>query len=446
MMPLQEMSAVKSGEAERSVAQPPVKVVHVITRDEGGGGRAAFRLNSGLNRVGCDARLFVGTKIHPDPRTVVFRPSSDAGAKLRRAIYRARARVRNRAIAGRDEEWNWDIDCQRGIDPLAQLPGADLYNLHTISNFVDYAAFLPAVTAKAPVVWTFHLMAPFTGGCSNSFGCERYQQECGACPMLHSTDENDLSHRLWSAKQRIYSAISATRLHLVCPSQWMRGQLSRSSLMGRFPATVIPNGLDTDAYAPRDRRFARETLGIPPEAKVLLFISQHTLRWKGKGFDLLLEMLRRMNRPRNLHLVTLGQDCTFDIPVPHRHIGHLFDDRVLSMVYSAADLFITPSLQDNFPNVALEAISCGTPVVGFEVGGIPEIVRNNQTGEVVPVGDVDALGGAVERLLGDDAGRQEFSRRCREVAVREFSNVLQGERYLKLYREMLAGGPEVRRT
>jgi glycosyltransferase involved in cell wall biosynthesis len=112
------------------------------------------------------------------------------------------------------------------------------------------------------------------------------------------------------------------------------------------------------------------------------------------------------------------------------------------MVYSAADLFITPSLQDNFPNVALESISCGTPVVGFEVGGIPEIVRNNQTGAVVPVGDVAALGQAVERLLGDDAARQELSRRCREVALREFSHLLQAERYLKLYREMLAGaGP-----
>jgi glycosyltransferase involved in cell wall biosynthesis len=415
----------------------PMKAIHIITRDEGGGGRAAHRLVDGLNRAGGDAALYVGTKIHPDPRTVVFQPRTDAAAKIRRALYRAKARMRYAKTTGRNEEWNWDIDCQRAADPVAQLPQADLYHLHTISNFVDYAALLPAVTAMHPAVWTLHLMAPFTGGCSNSFGCERYAEQCGACPMLHSQNDGDLSHRLWQEKQLIYSAIPSEKLHLVCPSQWMRGQLARSSLMGRFPASVIPNGLDLDSYAPRDKGFARDTLGIPRGAKVLLFITQHSLRWKGKGFSLLLEVLRAMQHLPDLVLLTLGQDCTFDIPIQHRHLGHLFDDRILSMVYSAADLFITPSLQDNFPNVALESIACGTPVVGFHVCGIPEIVRNDETGVTVPVGDVEAMREATETLLKDDAARGELSQRCRAVAVKEFSNTLQGERHLQLYRQLL---------
>jgi glycosyltransferase involved in cell wall biosynthesis len=344
--------------------------------------------------------------------------------------------MRYAGVPGRNEEWNWDIDCQRGADPLAQLPPADIYHVHTISNFADYAALLPAVTALRPAVWTMHLMAPFTGGCSNSFGCERYERQCGACPMLNSQSEDDLSRRLYLEKQKIYGHIPVEKLHLVCPSQWMRGQLSRSSLMGRFPASVIPNGLDTDAYAPRDKGPARDTLGIPRDAKVLLFVTQHSLQWKGKGFGLLLEMLRAMEKFPNLYLLTLGQDCTFDIPVHHRHLGHLFDDRMLSMVYSAADIFITPSLQDNFPNVALESIACGTPVVGFHVCGIPEIVRNGETGLTVPVGDIGAMRAGVEHLLTDDAARQKLSRRCREVALKEFSNTLQAERYLQLYREL----------
>jgi glycosyltransferase involved in cell wall biosynthesis len=420
-----------------------MKVVHVITGDEGGGGKAAYRLNRGLNLLGCDSSMYVGSKLHPDPRTVVFKPPGDIAAKFRRLVYRTRDRIRARSP--HDATWGWDHECQRGADPVKQLPEADLYNAHTLTNFLDYAAFWPAIPLKRPVVWTLHLMVAFTGGCSNSFGCDRFQQRCGACPMLHSHNERDLSRQVWNDKQAMYSRIPAERLHLVCPSNWLRGQLSRSSLLSRFPASAIPNALDIQAYAPRDKSFARRTLGLPADARVLLFVSQHSLAEKAKGFDLLMTMLAQMDRPRNLHLVTLGPDFPFQVDIPHRHLGHIFDDHVLSMIYSAADLFITPSLQDNFPNVVLEAIACGTPVVGFAIGGIPEIVRKGLTGEVVPAGDIRELRNAVEFLLREETVREQLSRSCREVAVREYSLEVQAARYLKIYTQMLGEpGPQVR--
>jgi glycosyltransferase involved in cell wall biosynthesis len=418
-----------------------MKVVHVITGDEGGGGRAAYRLTRGLNRIGCDANLYVASKFHSDPNTVVFQPPNDAGAKLRRLLFRVKTEIRNRTLGNREGALTWNHECQRGDEPVKQLPDADLYNVHTVSNFFNYSAFWPAITLKRPVVWTLHIMAAFTGGCGTSYGCERFQTQCGRCPMLHSTRENDFSRGVWNGKQRIYSRIPAPQLHLVCPSEWMKSQVSKSSLMGRFRATVIPNAVDTDSYAPRDRAFARETLGIPLDAKVLLFISQHSLSLKGKGFDLLLETLRQMDRPKKLYLLTLGPDCNFDVAIPHKHLGHIFDDNILSLIYSAADLFVTPSLEDNLPNVVMESIACGTPVVGFAAGGIPELVRKNQTGEVVPLGDVRELRLAVEYLLKEDALRQELSRTCREAAIREYGLVLQAERYSELYKEMLAEAP-----
>jgi len=414
-----------------------MKVVHVITGDEGGGGRAAYRLTRGLNLIGCDTTLYVASKFHHDPQTAVYRPSMDAGAKLRRLLYRAKTNMRNRAMRNREQTLVWNQECQRGNEPVKQLPPGDIYSVHTVSNFFNYSAFWPAVTMKAPVVWTLHLMSPFTGGCFTSYGCKRYQERCGQCPQIGSKKENDFSRAAWNDKRRIYSTIPAKNLHLVCPSDWMRRNVASSSLIGRFQATVIPNAVNTDTYAPRDRKFARETLGIPVDAKVLLFISQHSLSLKGKGFDLLVEMLRQMDRTKNLQLLTLGPDCNFDVSIPHRHLGHIFDDHVLSMIYSAADLFVTPSLEDNLPNVVMESIACGTPVVAFAAGGIPEMVRKNETGEVVPLGDVRELRAAVEYLLNEDGVRRALSRTCREVAVREYGLVLQAERYSKIYREML---------
>jgi glycosyltransferase involved in cell wall biosynthesis len=115
----------------------------------------------------------------------------------------------------------------------------------------------------------------------------------------------------------------------------------------------------------------------------------------------------------------------------------VFDDHLLSLIYSAADLFVTPSLEDNLPNVVMESIACGTPVVAFAAGGIPEMVRAGQTGEVAPLGDVRAMRTAVEYLLNEDGVRRGLSRTCREVAVSEYGLALQAERYVKLYREML---------
>ena len=414
-----------------------MKVVHVITGDEGGGGRAAYRLTKGLNLIGCDTTLYVASKFHPDPKTVVYRSPTNVGAKLGRLLFRMKTDIRNRAMGNREQTLVRNHECQRGDEPVKQLPAANLYSVHTVSNFFNYSAFWPAITMKTPVVWTLHLMSPFTGGCFTSYGCTRYQEQCGLCPQIDSKKENDFSRGVWNDKQRIYSKIPAENLHLVCPSDWMRRNVTSSSLMGRFQATVIPNAVNTETYAPRDRKFARETLGIPVDAKVLLFISQHSLSLKGKGFDLLLDMLSQMDRTKNLQLLTLGPDCNFDVAIPHRHLGHIFDDNVLSLIYSAADLFVTPSLEDNLPNVVMESIACGTPVVAFAAGGISEMVRKNLTGEVVPLGDVRELRMAVEYLLNEDAVRRALSRSCREVALREYGLVLQAERYLKIYREML---------
>jgi glycosyltransferase involved in cell wall biosynthesis len=156
-----------------------------------------------------------------------------------------------------------------------------------------------------------------------------------------------------------------------------------------------------------------------------------------KGLKELLAAIAQMPRPSRPVLVTIGAKAPEVAVTAHRHLGMIHDDAVLAQAYSAADAVIVPSLQENLPNTALEAIACGTPVVGFDVGGIPDIVRPDDTGLLAPAGDETALSAAIARLLDDRALRQRLSGNCRRVAVQEYDPRQQALRYLELYRSMV---------
>lgn len=417
-----------------------MRIVNVTTADEGGGGRAAFRLNSGLLRLGCDATLFVASKFHPSKATVVFRPEKNILGRVRRTARRClhnykKWRYRNQM----EPSWNIDHRCQRGADPLKQLPAADLINIHTLANFIDYEPFIRKV--RVPTVWTLHTMSPFTGGCTNSYGCQRFTESCGCCPLLESESPNDLSRDVFVEKQGIYR--HAKSLNLVAPSRWMAAEAERSSLFRQFPVTVIPNGIDTEVYTPHDRGFARKVLGIPPSARVLLFVTQHSVQYRLKGFSVLMEALLQLVGLKDLHLITLGSDALDEVPIRHTHFGHVFDDHLLSLIYSASNLFVLPSLFDNLPNVVIEAFACGIPVVAFDVGGVPDMVRPGVTGELAPRGDAGELGRKIAELLQNDSRREAMSEECRRVAVAEYSMVVQAERYLELYHRIVDEAKEI---
>lgn len=419
---------------------PPIRVLHLSTSDAGGAGRAARRLHVGLRRAGQPSTFFVAERHVEDPGVVAFDPGDGAGrgephpslAKVPAALME---RLRNRPA---NLGFFTDDRSEHGERILAQLPPADLVHLHWVSRFLDFPSFFAAVPARVPVVWTLHDMNPFTGGCHTSGGCERHRAECGACPQLASREEDDPSREIWRRKQSAYAHLRIERTRIVAPSRWMAAQARASSLLGRFRVEVIPNGVDTEVFAPRDRLAARAALGLPPDASVLLFVAEWT-DVPHKGFALLLDALRRLPRRDDLVLLSLGVlRRSVDVPFRHVHAGTIDNDRRLSEVYSAADLFTIPSLADNLPNTVMESLACGTPVVGFDVGGIPDMVRPGQTGALAPAGDVDSLAAAIEGLLADAPRRREMAETCRRVATSEYSLAQQADRVAALYRSLLA--------
>ena len=325
-------------------------------------------------------------------------------------------------------------------DACRQMPKAEVINLHWVAGFLDLGAFFDWLPAGMPLVWTLHDMGVFTGGCSQDLGCGKFTEQCGACPQLGSTDESDLTRDVWRRKKKYYSALHSKRLHIVTPSRWLGEQVNRSPLLSRFPRSVIPYGLDLEEFKPRDRRFSREVLGIPQEAKVILFVS-NGLHTHLKGFKYLVGALEGMRSSNGIFLSCLGFGSSPEIEkFPHVHIPSMTNDRSLSMVYSAADVFVLPSLADNLPNTMLEALACGTPVVGFATGGIPDGVRPGATGLLAKTGDSAELRTAILEMLGNDAKRAEMSANCRRIALAEYDLGLQTDRYMELYAEILRRG------
>ena len=414
---------------------PRVRVVHVIPS-----AGAAYRLHVGLRRLGTDSRMFVLESRIDDPYATTFLPPGDLFSRVRRRLRRgqlSRSMARYRSTRPAGYGWFFDDRSIHGGAMLDQLPPCDLVHLHATAGFVDYRAFFASVPRRVPVVRTLHDMAFFTGGCHHDWGCGKYTARCGACPQLGSHAEEDLSRQIWRRKHAALGVVPPGRLYCVTPSRWLAETAKRSALLRDVPISVIPLGVDTEQFRPRDRRAARDILGVPQDALAVLFLSDPIDRAE-KGFVLLAQALDALGRQANILLVSVGGGALpCKISTPHLRLERIHHERMLSMIYSAADLCVIPSVQDNFPYVALESLACGTPVVAFAVGGLPESVRPGITGRLVPPRDAGALGAAIRELLEQPAQRMEMGAQGRRVAVEEYALELQAQRYLALYETIL---------
>lgn len=420
-----------------------LRVVHVNTSDiRGGAARAAYRLHSALVNEGIASHIFAQKRKSHDPNVSALKPPTDwFHQKLRQ--FRSNRIIRDfsrySAVAGIDYDFFSDDRSAYCDEVIAQLPPCELINLHWISSFIDYRTFFREISRRRiPIVWTLHDMNPLTGGCHYNRGCERFLEECGACPQLKSSDSNDLSRQIWRRKQQALANLPDTGLHLVALSHWMADEARRSKLLNRFPISIIPNSLDTKVFAPRNRQAARDIFQIPSDLKIALFVAG-SLKDVRKGVNLLQQAMAFISREMpNVMFVSVGHaEWTADTRIPYLSLGAIDDDRLLSLAYSAADLFVIPSLQDNLPNTVMEALSCGTPVVGFAVGGIPDMVRPGITGALVPPNDAAALGSAIAELLNRPEHIAEMSIQCRQAALAEYCMDTQARRYQQLYHALL---------
>jgi glycosyltransferase involved in cell wall biosynthesis len=226
---------------------------------------------------------------------------------------------------------------------------------------------------------------------------------------------------------------------IVAPSRWMAGVAAASPLLKRFPVRIIPNGVDIDAFRPTPKPVAREALGICGDDPVVFF-SAVELSAVRKGGQVLVRALQILKQ-RAVRLQVLvagrgGEAWRAGCPYPVTALGSVADDRLMALAYSSADVFVLPTLAENLPNGILESMACGTPAVGFDVGGVPDLVRHGETGHLARVGDAEALAVGIATLVEDAELRARLGRRSREIVEREYSAALEARRFLELCQEI----------
>lgn len=419
-----------------------------LSRDDvtGGAARCAYRLHEGLQSIGVNSTMRVARRRGADPAVERWvRERSRLGVLPERLVGRRirRDRRRYRDTEPPDTELFSDDRVPGGAAPLDGLSGFDVVNVHWINGFVDYTALMRAAgNGASHFVWTLHDMNAFTGGCHYSGACRGFEAACGSCPQLGSSRPSDLSRAIWSRKARAVKTTSRGDLHIVTPSRWLASEVRSSSLFGeRFEVSVIPYGLDLDVMTPRPKAAARDALGLPRDARIVLFVAQSVDNPR-KGFGLLSEAVAGLDIGSDLVFLSMGAGVP-ELPsnVSTRHVGYTTDDGLLSIVYSAADLFVTPTQQDNLPATILEAMACGTATTGFDVGGVPELIRPGVNGSLAEAGDVDSLGSCIRQLLQSPDTLIAMGGRAREIAVDEYPLALQAKRYLELYQRLLKERP-----
>jgi glycosyltransferase involved in cell wall biosynthesis len=417
-----------------------VRITHVSTVDiSGGAARAAARLHAGLLRLGHDSRMLVAQRTSDDPTVLSIHREATPYKSLIRAIDRYRI---NRSFAPYQKSLRPGLDkfsedrSEYATDLADGIPDADVVNLHWVAGFVDYGKFFKNFGKRFPIVWTLHDMNVFTGGCHYDEGCGKFAASCGACPQFGSKNQYDLSREVWLRKKKAFDSVDAKDLHIVADSKWLAGEASRSSLLRKFPITSVHYGLDTETFAPRSKLHVRGALGIPADARVIMFAAD-LITTRRKGLGTLVDALHGMAVKGNFLLLSVGRQMP-ELPdaISHLHFGHVNSDFFLSLLYSAADVFVIPSVQEAFGQTALEAMACGTPVVGSAVGGIPEFVQNDVTGYLVPALAPGALREAVLKLLQNSEKRAEMSANCRRSVLENYTLEVQARRYETIYHEI----------
>lgn len=417
-----------------------MNVVHINASDtDGGAARSCYRLHQFLLRNGVDSHMLVQQKRTSDPSVeLVASPVADTELfqnidLVQRVFFdQNRTDISNThfsiALAGPD------LSCHPMIE------AADIIHLHWVASMQTPTDIQRLMALGKPVVWTLHDLRPLTGGCHFPAGCSKFQNNCTSCPQLRC-DHFDFPA---AALRDQIELIDATSMTVIAPSHWIAEQARLSALLGeKSRIEYIPNGVDVNIFSPRSRTEARAALGLALDGTYILFGADQT-KEKRKGFESLARVLGEAAQdPRFINagarVLWVGEppagEAFNDIPLIQ--LGRIPQEERMALAFAASDLFALPSLEDNLPNMLLEALCCGTPTVAYSIGGIPDILHDGVNGRLVPVGDERKFAEALLSLIDNVQKRTEMGRSGRAMVSEQFSSLLQAVRHIALYDELI---------
>lgn len=410
-----------------------MKILLVSTSDiEGGAARAAYRLHRSLLAQNIDSQMLVQNK-RSDDFTVLSetKKSTKYFDKLRPAIDSLPVKFyKERSKTFFSSAW---FGLSNLVDKINEI-NPDIVHLHWINRGMLKIEELARI--KAPIVWSLHDMWAFTGGCHYNEECKAYEKDCGSCKVLGSDKENDLSRKIWHRKGKTFSEIPD--LNIVGLSRWLVECAEKSSLLKNMKVVNIPNPIDTNSFKPFDKEKARELWCLPHDKKLVLFGAIAATSDPRKGFALLYETLSKL-KDKNIEFVVFGSSkprVSQDFGFKTHYLGQLHDDVSLVTIYSAADIVIVPSLQENLSNAIMESLACATPVVAFDVGGNGDMIKHQENGYLAKAFDTDDLANGIDWALNTPK-YDELCINARNKVLKEFDSKIVAKKYIALYEKIL---------
>lgn len=332
-----------------------------------------------------------------------------------------------------------------GIDisnhPLIQE--ADIIHLHWINfGFLSLDSLEKLFMLNKKIVWTMHDMWLFTGGCHHSGDCNHFQNQCGYCETyLKKPGKSDLSFKVLRKKQSIFEEINPKKIAFIACSEWLEKRAKNSSLLNKYSLKSIPNPIDTELFKPKNKSESRQKLHLPTDKKLILFVAAKiSVIWKGFSFfqEALHILHAQLVDKEAIELIILGEsdeESLRALPFKTHSLGKIFDTETIIDVYNAGDIFVIPSIQENLPNTIMESMACGTPAVGFEVGGIPEMIEHQSTGYLAKYKSIEDLAKGMHWVLFE-ANYQMLASRSREKVLANYSEEAVAQQYKIVYENL----------
>lgn len=407
----------------------------------GGAAVAANRLMEALNNNGEKAKMLVADK-DTEQITVVGLPR---GLRSRWNFLWERWCIFMRLHFSRKHLFEIDIaNAGTDITKLREFKEADVIHLSWINQgMLSLKGIRRILESGKPVVWTMHDFWPATGICHYPRTCKAYRNgACNHCRYLPGGgSDRDMAYRVWKKKERIWHRHNIV---FVTCSRWLAANARSASLLAGKHVVAIPNPIDTRVFCPGDRTEARMNLSLPQDKRLILFVSQRITDSR-KGMGYLVEACRKLaeSNPEmtaDTGIVILGghaEEYEGSLPFPVYPIGYVSDEKKIVDVYNAADLFVLPSLEDNLPNTIMEAMACGVPCVGFNVGGIPEMIDHRKNGYVAEYRNAADLAEGMAWTLSPE----RYEGLCRDAVRKVNANYSQQSvalKYIEVYNQAIA--------
>ena len=409
-----------------------MKVLHVSASDRiGGAAIATHRLHKALQRHGVESDMLVLRKVTADANVHRLAARLNRWRRIPRRLGAARHRSVLASNPRAAESGYWSLNLfSYPIAAAINAFDADIVHLNWVGD-----NFLPigeVAKIKAPIVWTLHDMWAFTGGCHTAYDCSRYQSGCGKCPQLVDSAPHDISARLNRSKRRAWSNLPLT---VVCPSRWLADCARSSAVFEGKVVDVIGYTLDLAVFKPIDPAAARQAFNLPADKPLVLFGAIGGTRDPHKGFGFLREALRRLPADSSVEVVTFGGEraAELDLHLPCHQIGALRDEVSISLLYSACDVYVLPSLQENLPNTIIEALACGTPCVTFAGSGSSDLLQHEENGYLARLRDSDDLLAGIRWALAQPKRRQKLHE---GIMARHNSRTI-AQQYHRLFQSLL---------